>query len=236
VDSCFFNSDSVITLVSATTGAQLVDDDGCGVSGGGSKLTYTASAAVETVALTGTCYGNTPCASQLQYFLSGPACSAVKSPPPPPGVLSSPPPPPSPSPPPGVLAPPPSPSPPPPPIGTPSQSPPPPPPSPPAVAGVLDKLNACSIANHHNFGPAFADSVSPAWNSIPNGAVTNVPTGLELTGAGGVVFNSVPGGAAGATVAARIARDTTIGGETVFVFGGVAVVTTSTGLVRLVKL
>jgi hypothetical protein len=50
------------------------------------------------------------------------------------------------------------------------------------------------------------------------------------------VFNSVPGGASGATVSARIARDTTAGGETVFVFGGVAVVTTSTGLVRLVKL
>jgi hypothetical protein len=122
-------------------------------------------------------------------------------------------------------------------VGTPVvASPPPPPPGQPTVAGVLDKLNACSIANHHNFGPAFADSVSPPWNSIPNGAVTNVPTGLELTGAGGVVFNSVPGGAAGATIAVRIARDTTAGGETVFVFGGVAVVTTSTGLVRLVKL
>ena len=232
VDTCFFKSDSVITLVSATTGAQLVDDDGCGVPDGGARLSYTATAATELVTLTGTCYGNTQCASQLQFFVSGPACSATKSPPPPPGVLSSPPPPIGT---PVVQSPPPSPSPPPPPVGTPVVASP-PPPSPPAVAGVLDKLNACSIANHHNFGPSFTDSVSPPWNSIPNGAVTNVPTGLELTGAGGVVFNSVPGGAAGATVAARIARDTTAGGETVFVFGGVAVVTTSTGLVRLVKL
>jgi hypothetical protein len=121
-------------------------------------------------------------------------------------------------------------------VGTPVTFSPPPPPGQPAVAGVLDKLNACSIANHHNFGPSFTDSVSPPWNSIPNGAVTNVPTGLELTGAGGVVFNSVPGGAAGATITARIARDTVSGGETIFTYGGVAVVTTSTGLVRLVKL
>jgi hypothetical protein len=97
-------------------------------------------------------------------------------------------------------------------------------------------MNACSIANHHNFGSTFADSVAQPWSTIPNGAVSYLPSGLALTGAGGVVFNSVPGSAAGATIVAHIARDPTVGDEVLFTYGGVAVVTVGNGLVKLVKL
>jgi hypothetical protein len=126
-DTCYFaTADTVLTILSGTTGARVVDDDGCGVTGGGSKATYT-STAFETVTLTGACYPLTTCTSQVQYLVSGNACPPSPPSPPPPNSMPSPspPPPPSPSPPP-----PPSPSPPPPPP-SPSPSPPPPSPSPP---------------------------------------------------------------------------------------------------------
>ena len=115
-DTCYFaTADTVLTILSSTTGARVVDDDGCGVTGGGSRASYT-STAFETVTLTGACYPLTVCTSQVQYLVSGNACPPSPPSPPPPNSMPSPspPPPPSPSPPP-----PPSPSPQPPPANPP---------------------------------------------------------------------------------------------------------------------
>jgi hypothetical protein len=71
---------------------------------------------------------------------------------------------------------------------------------------------------------------------LPSGSVSYVSTGVYLTAGAGIAFSSQPGGATAATVAARVARDATAGNQTLLVFGGVAVITTTLGSVKLVAL
>jgi hypothetical protein len=179
--------------------------------------------------VTGSCTGTTTLATYATSSSPPPPGGVVptSSPPPPPLAQSSPPPPMvQSSPPPPVLF----------------QSPPPlpfqnaPPPPPPTVYGALGPLVACSSATHHNSGPAFVDSnaVTP-WSALQAGTVLYTSTGISLSKSGGLLFTASPGGPSGATLLVRIARDPGVGNQVVLVYGGVAVVTTSAGLVRLVQ-
>jgi hypothetical protein len=120
-------------------------------------------------------------------------------------------------------------------LSPPSQSSP-PPPSPPAVTGAtLGTLVACPGVAHHNAGPAFSDTTPSPWGVVVVGTVAYGSQGLMLNGNGGLMFNQQPGSVAGVTVTARVARNAAAAGQTILVHGGVAVVTTLGGGIKLVR-
>jgi hypothetical protein len=121
-------------------------------------------------------------------------------------------------------------------LSPPSQSSPPPPSSPSVTGAPLGTLVACPGVAHHNAGPAFLDMAPSSWGAVIVGTVAYGAQGLMLNGNGGLMFNQQPGGVAGVTVMARVARNAAAAGQTILVHGGVAVVTTTNGGIKLVRL